>query len=320
MNHPVFIFLLCLFTLPLASAHEGHDHAEEPGHDEAHADGPICLNETQRANLGLQTVQAKVMALAPSVNVPAVLVLPPERHARITAPFEGRVEGLLVKLGEPVKKGQPLLKVAPRTVGSPVQDLRAPMDGVVFEQKAVVGTAFTPETTLMQTGDYGKLLAQGIFYQSPELVKIRTGQKASVLLDVFPGERFEGLLQRIDPGHGDASPFFHVYALIPNPDGKLIPNFRARLNIETGESREVVAVPVDAILGTLGKRFLFVEGEDGHFERREVETGIKSGGWMEIRQGVKSGERVVTVGNYQLQYAGPDGAEAAGDADHCQSH
>jgi hypothetical protein len=55
----------------------------------------------------------------------------------------------------------------------------------------------------MQTGDYTELLAQGLFYQSPELTKVMTGQKATLNLDVFPGETFDGVVQRVDPGHRD---------------------------------------------------------------------------------------------------------------------
>jgi multidrug efflux pump subunit AcrA (membrane-fusion protein) len=313
--------LLILAAAAPARAGAGHEHPHEPGAAAAHAGGPVVLGETRRRNLELQTAEASVVELAPALEVPAVLVLPPERHARITAPFEGRVDGLLAKLGDHVRRGQPLLSVTPLAVGSPAQELRAPLDGVVFDLAAVVGTAFKPDTTLMQTGDYAELLARGVFYQSPELAKIRIGQKAAVTLDVFPGERFPGAVQRVDPGHDVASPFFHIYALIPNAADKLHPNYRARLSVEIGEAQSVVAVPVRAVLGSLGALFVYIETEPGHYERREVVTGIRSGGLVEIVEGVLPGDRVVTVGNYQLQHVLPEGTGAApGDDGHGHAH
>ncbi len=285
----------------LALAGPGHEHPPEPG-QQGGPGGPVTLSEAQKTNLGLQITEAEIVELIPTVEVPAVLVLPPERHARITAPFEGRVTGLLVKLGDSVKKDQPLLKVSPLVVGSPSQELRAPLDGVVFDQAAVIGTTFKPETILMQTGDYEELLAQGLFYQSPELTKITMGQRVTLNLDIFPGETFEGVIQRVDPGHEQASPFFHIYALVPNRDDKLHPNYRARMNIQIGNPQTVIAVPGRAVLGNLGKLFVFVEGEQGIYERREVVTGMKSGDRIEIVEGVLPGDRVVTVGNYQLQF------------------
>jgi len=315
-THLIILGLLAL--VPALRAGPGHAHGDEPGGGGGAHGGPVALSEEQAANLQLETAEAEILALAPTLEVPAVFVLPPERHALITAPFAGRVTALLAKLGDEVKRDQPLLRVAPLAVGSPPQEIRAPLDGVIFEQDAVIGLPFTPETTLMQTGDYRELLARGSFYQSPELTRIAPGQKVVVLLDVFPGEHFEGMVQRVDPGHAEGSPFFHIYALVPNADDKLHPNYRGRLLIETGPSQEVVAVPRRAVLGQLGNKFVYVETEPRHFERREVATGLVSGDRVEIVEGVLPGDIVVTNGHYQLQYAGGGeaGEEAADSHDH----
>jgi multidrug efflux pump subunit AcrA (membrane-fusion protein) len=80
----------------------------------------------------------------------------------------------------------------------------------------------------------------------------------------------------------------------------------------------VVAVPRRAVLGSLGRLFVFVENDDGLYEKREVATGIRSGNLVEILEGVLPGEKVVTIGNYQLQYLG---AESSGGGDeHGHSH
>ena len=317
MKTSLIIPLLLLVTSSLRAG-PGHDHPEEPGGGAAHG-GPVTLSEEQATNLRLQTVEASIEEMAPTLEVPAVFVLPPERHGKITAPFAGRVTALLTKLGDHVKKDQPLLRVTPLAVGSPAQEIKAPIDGVIFEQDAVIGLPFTPETILMHTGDYRELLARGSFYQSPELTRIAPGQKAIVLLDVFPGERFEGTVQRVDPGHSEGSPFFHIYALVPNAEDKLHPNYRGRMLIETGEPQPVVSVPRRAVLGRLGAKFVYVETEPRHFERRDVVTGLVAGDRVEIVEGVLPGDIVVTNGHYQLQYSG--GGEAAGQADaHGHAH
>ena len=318
MRTIMMIWCLAVAAMTLRAG-PGHDHPDEPGSGGATADGPVVLTATQAANLQLETVEAEITEMAPTLEVPAVFVLPPERHARITAPFAGRVTELLAKLGEQVEKGQPLLRVAPLAVGSPPQEIRAPLEGVVFEQDAVIGLPFTPETTLMQTGDYRELLARGSFYQSPELTRVAAGQKAVLLLDVFPGERFEGSVQRVDPGHSEGSPFFHIYALVPNPGDKLHPNYRGRMLIETGAPETVVAVPRRAVLGQLGAKFVFVQTEPLHFERRDVVTGLTGGDRVEIVEGVLPGDIVVTNGHYQLQYAASGGAAGA-EAGHDHAH
>jgi multidrug efflux pump subunit AcrA (membrane-fusion protein) len=179
------------------------------------------------------------------------------------------------------------------------------------------GLAFTPETSLVEIGDDTELLAQGLIFQSPELNALRMGSPATLRLDVFPGEEFQGTLQRLDTGHAVDDPGFHIYAAIPNPDHRLRPNFRGHLRIALGETQPVVAIPRRAVLGALGRQFVFVENDDAHFEKRDVVTGLRSGDFVEIVEGVLPGEKVVTVGNYQLQYLG---AEASSEDDHGHSH
>lgn len=303
----VWIFSLTQTLSPLitpAHAGPGHDHSHDfPDAAEGESGGPIALTETQRSNLGLIVVEAEIREMGRTVEVPATLVVPPERHGVVAAPFAGRVMEVFVKLGQNVAAGESVLRVAPLAVGSPPQTLTAPIGGHVIAQNAMPGSAFTPETALVEIGDDTELLAGGIFFQSPVLTKIQLGQPATFLLDLYPGETFKGTLQRIDTGHGPEDPSFHIYAAIANPDHRLRPNFRGHLSIPIEEPQAAVAVPRRAVLGSLGKLFVFVENDDHTFEKREVVVGVHSQDWVEIIEGILPGERVVTVGNYQLQWS-----------------
>jgi multidrug efflux pump subunit AcrA (membrane-fusion protein) len=307
-----------IILIPTLLAGPGHDHHHGPEMGAAAHAGPVALSESQRKNLGLETTEAAIVELAPSVEIPAILVVPPEKHGSISAPFAGRVLEVLVKLGQQIQAGDPVVRVAPLAVGSPAQTLASPVSGHVIRQNAMPGLAFNPETPLVEVGDDSELLAQGLIFQSPELNKIRMGAPAALLLDVFPGEEFPGIIQRLDTGHAAEDPGFHLYAAIPNPEHRLRPNFRGTLRIDLGEPQPVVAVPRRAILGSLGKLFVFVENEDGLFEKREVVAGIRSGNLVEILEGVLPDEKVVTVGNYQLQYLGAESAD--GENEHGHSH
>ena len=308
---------LCLILMcaqPILAG-PGHDHG--PAIGEAGPSGPVPLSEFQRRNLDLQMVEAEVRSMGRTVDVTATLVVPPERHGIVSATFPGRIDEVLVKLGHVVRAGEPVLKVTPLAIGSSPQTLVAPVEGHVIRQPSVPGLAFTPETALMEIGDDAELLAQGLFFQSPILTQLKSGAKAFFTIDVFPERRFEGFLQRLDTGHGPEDPAFHIYALIPNPDHLLRPNFRGTLTFEVEAPQSVVAVPRRAILGSLGERFVFVENDDGLFERRDVVTGLRHGDWVEVVEGLLPGERIVTQGNYQLQFITPGGTAAA---DHGHAH
>jgi multidrug efflux pump subunit AcrA (membrane-fusion protein) len=290
--------------LSLASlhAHEGHDHAPQPGDAGAATGGPIELTDTAIANLGVETAEAEIVELRPSVELVAQVEPLPENVVQITPRFEGTIGEIFVKLGETVKEGQPLLRLVPRTIGNPDVVLKSPLNGAVTAVNVTLGQAFSPDTVLMVVGDYSKVLARGTAYENPEVLALKIGDPATLTVDVYPGHRFDGGIQRSDVGLESDSKTFEVYALIDNHEGKLRPNLLGQLSVGIGKAQQVLAVPDKSILGDLGNLFVFVR--DGKaFEKRPVRTGIRSGGQVEILEGVFPGEQVVRRGNYQLQFA-----------------
>jgi multidrug efflux pump subunit AcrA (membrane-fusion protein) len=64
---------------------------------------------------------------------------------------------------------------------------------------------------------------------------------------------------------------------------------------------EVPAVPASAVVEHERRRFVFVEESPGEFRRVDVRTGREEGEWIEIRSGVKVGDRVATAGAFALK-------------------
>jgi len=299
-----WIWFIAFAWAALAStfAHEGHEHAPQPGDADGSVSGPVELSDVAIANLGVETAEAMIVEMQPSVQLVAQVEPLPEKVAQITPRFDGTVGEILVKLGESVKAGQPLLRLVPRTIGNPEVIVKAPLTGAITKVNVTLGQAFSPDTVLLIVGDYSSVLARGIAYENPEILALKIGDPATLTVDVFPGHRFEGAIQRSDVGLESDSKTFEVYALIDNHDGKLRPNLLGQLSVGTGKAQPVLAVPEKSILGDLGNLFAFVR-EGNTFERRAVRLGIKSGGQVEILEGVVPGEQIVTRGNYQLQYA-----------------
>lgn len=292
-----------VFALAMpAFAHEGHDHGPQPGDAAGNVSGPVELSEAAIANLGVETAEAEIVDMQPSVQLLAQVEPLPEKVAQITARFDGTVGEILVKLGEPVKVGQALIRLVPRTIGNPEVIVKAPLVGAVTKVNVTLGQAFSPDTVLMVVGDYSSVLARGTAYENPEVLALKIGDLATLTVDVFPGQRFAGAIQRSDVALESDSKSFEVYALIDNHDGKLRPNLLGQLSVGIGKAQAVLAVPEKSILGDLGNLFIFVH-EGTTFEKRPVRLGIKSGGQVEILEGIFPGEQVVTRGNYQLQYA-----------------
>ncbi|MDA1261066.1 MAG: efflux RND transporter periplasmic adaptor subunit, partial [Planctomycetota bacterium] len=65
--------------------------------------------------------------------------------------------------------------------------------------------------------------------------------------------------------------------------------------------RMALAVPESALVDEDGLSVAFVQISGEVFERRVVQTGVRDGEWVELRSGVRAGERVVTDGAYVIR-------------------
>jgi membrane fusion protein (multidrug efflux system) len=90
-----------------------------------------------------------------------------------------------------------------------------------------------------------------------------------------------------------------VKAVVPNPHYRLKPGFFAEVTAQTGTHPKALAIPESALFSQGGKFFVFV-AQRGVAHRKEVETGHRFEGKVEILKGIQEGEQVVTVGHEQL--------------------
>lgn len=301
----LFIALVLLGTMGLAGqafAHGGEDHAEAPGADSAGAVSSVNLSDTAINNLGIQTVKTVIAPRAASVDMNGLVEFLPERQAIIASLAAGRVSEIHVKVGEKVTKGQSLLTIQPIFVGSSPVVIPSPLTGFVTKQNVVLGQSVTPEAALMEVGDPSEILVRGVMYETPDVTKIQVGQAVRVTSSLIGSDALLGKVQRMDGAYDRGSRTFNVYALVNNPDRRLLANMQVVLSIEITTPADILTVPVKAILGESGEQFVFVRSGN-NFERRSVKLGAKFGNDREVLEGVFPDEEVVTVGNYQLQFA-----------------
>lgn len=284
-----------------AIAHEGH--AEAPGEENAGGAATVLtLSDTAINNLGIQTVKATIAPRATTVDVNGIVEFLPERQAIATSRAPGRISEIHVKVGEKVAKGQSLLTIQPIFVGSSPVSISSPIDGYVTKQNVVLGQSVTPEAGLMEIGDSSEVLVRGVMYETPDVAKVQVGQNVSVNSSLIGNTPLQGKVQRMDGAYDRGSRTLNVYALVENPDRKLLANMQVVLSVEVSEPADILTVPVKAILGESGEQFIFVKNGN-EFERRSVKLGAKFGAEREVLEGVFPDEEVVTVGNYQLQFA-----------------
>ncbi|HEU0030041.1 MAG TPA: efflux RND transporter periplasmic adaptor subunit [Kofleriaceae bacterium] len=95
---------------------------------------------------------------------------------------------------------------------------------------------------------------------------------------------------------------------LANPQGKLRVGQFAKVVVATGDPVRALAIPESAIVEDAGKPVAFVQVEGEAFERRPLTLGLRSNGWVEVKDGLAAGERVVTRGAYEIKLASAAGS------------
>ena len=101
------------------------------------------------------------------------------------------------------------------------------------------------------------------------------------------------------PQFDQASQSLKVRLEVDNPDFFLRPDMLVDVELPIAFPMAIV-VPVEAVLDSGMRKTVFVERGPGVFEPRDVETGWRSGGMVEIAKGLSSGDRIVVSGTFLL--------------------
>ncbi len=172
-------------------------------------------------------------------------------------------------------------------------EVRSPMKGAVKQRLVSAGDGIREKTPLLVLVATDPLKLQGTVPErfAPE---VKVGQPVAVTLEAYPGRAFRGKVSRVSPSVDPQTRTLALEALLDNPDGRLKPGYFARGQVLARTDRDVPFVPEAALYTFVGVTKVFVVA-DGTVQERQVETGERLDGWVEIRQGVKSGEVVATA-------------------------
>ena len=312
--------IVILATAPLpAAGHEGHDDAPGATATSAGGGSQVSVSQQARKNLGLRVEEAELRPMETTLAAIGEIAAIPDRSAAVTSRIAGRVSWVGAAEGDAVRAGQPVVEVESLQLGDPPPRARysSPVGGTVIDRHLVPGDSVEPNTHLLEVADLREVLAVGRLFEG-QIAQVAVGQPVRVRVPSYPGDTFEGVIERMGGALDPASRSLPVYVRIRNPDRKLLPRMRAELAIVTKRSERALVVPRSAILGDFGNAFVFAErGEDGPlFERVPVVTGLSDDRFVEVIDGVLPGDRVVSEGNYSLQFLPPASEGPAGTKDH----
>jgi len=129
--------------------------------------------------------------------------------------------------------------------------------------------------------------------------RLKTNQEVMLKVDGFAETEFKGRVNIVFPYVEEKTRTLQVEALVPNNNGLLKPGLFSKVILYTAGERDTIVVPVTALLYEAEKVRVFVT-EGDRAKERVVKLGSKYGELMEIIDGVKAGEKVVSMGQQNL--------------------
>lgn len=176
--------------------------------------------------------------------------------------------------------------------------LHSPATGYVTAKPVVQGMRVMAGEKLLDIADLSTVWVVADFYEQ-DLPVVRVGQAATIGFAAFPGETIETTIDFLYPALAGETRTMKARLVVDNPEGRLRPQMYSDvlIRIDLGER---LVVPESAVLNTGTRQLVYVDQGEGVFAPRDVSTGVKGEGMVEITEGLEQGELVTSEANFLI--------------------
>jgi multidrug efflux pump subunit AcrA (membrane-fusion protein) len=225
--------------------------------------------------------------------------LSPARRTLISAPYEGYLHKIAVKVGQRVKAEEPVFSIRPSRpmVGEEFFSIRAPIAGTVVQILKSEGELVRQnDPGFVRIDDLSRLQLEA---DVPEVdvSKLEEGQEGVIRATAVPDRTYKGVIKRISRAAVERTTWdrarveFSIVLDIVDKDDRLQPGMSAMVDVIAKKVENVLTLRLEYLEKT--DDGIFVTLENG--ERREVKTGMQNEEAAEIVSGLKEGDRVRQV-------------------------
>ena len=177
--------------------------------------------------------------------------------------------------------------------------ITAPFAGRVGLRRVSVGSLVNPGTVITTLDDTSMIKLD---FTVPEtlLSSVEAGREIVARSVAWPGEEFTGKVASVDSRVDPTTRSVTVRALLPNERAMLKPGMFLTVRLARGASNALL-VPEQSLVPEQGNVFVYVVRDDNRVEKRQVRTGERRVGEVQIVAGLAVGEQVVTEGTQKLR-------------------
>ncbi|MGH7796750.1 MAG: efflux RND transporter periplasmic adaptor subunit [Candidatus Binatia bacterium] len=188
----------------------------------------------------------------------------------------------------------------------------APFNGTVLKKNADVGEIVAPlagaassKAAVVTIADMSSLEVDADVSEA-NITRVTRDQPCEITLDAYPQQRYPGFVANIVPTADRAKATVLVKIKFKEYDQRVLPEMSAKITFLAAgsavnpDSAPVLTVPAAAVAERDGREVVFQIKED-RAEEVPVSVGRKLGGSVEIKGGLKEGEKVIAKADEQIK-------------------
>ena len=178
--------------------------------------------------------------------------------------------------------------------------ITAPFSGQISERMIQVGQNLRMGDEMFRLTAIDPLVAR-IFLPERDVLGMERGGDVRITLNADPDTRFAGHVRQVSPVVDTATGTIKVTVEAIDPPANVRSGSFVTIDIVRETRSTAMLVPREAVLRELQSAYVFVFGEDGKAEKRELQLGLEEGLWVEAVNGLQVGDDVIVAGQGGLK-------------------
>ncbi|MCL6317463.1 efflux RND transporter periplasmic adaptor subunit [Pectobacterium atrosepticum] len=177
--------------------------------------------------------------------------------------------------------------------------ITAPVDGYVNKLEVRQGVQLNPAQSLFELASLNPVWVD-VDYPEAQAAQLTIGSDISATSSAWPGKTFHGNISELLPVLDSTTRTLKARVVLDNPQQQLKPGMYLTVQRSHTQAQPRLAIPQEALLVSGSQNRVLLSDGSGHFTPRRVTAGASLGDWVEIIDGLKEGDNVVTSGQFLI--------------------
>jgi len=178
--------------------------------------------------------------------------------------------------------------------------IKSSINGIVVERNVVIGQLVDATTNAFKVINTNTVWVDGQIYEK-DITKINQKTNALFTSATYLKEKFNGRIIYIGQTVDEQTRTITIRGEFGNTNSKLKPQMFGELKIPVSANAKAIMIPEESVIKESGQEYVFVQTNDTTFEQRKVITGSSVDNRIEIKEGLKEGEKVASKGVFYLK-------------------